>query len=248
MIVMGREFEDKSRGGVGEVVTLDAVLTAMGREYRADPDRAVRSQRFIKLLHRYIGTQLEQRLTDEAKARGICIRYEGTIMGSGKPKDVDIIVSDPDNGPLVLIGVRSQMSSIGKNVLTYWEGIKGEGASLQDRFPMSLHAYLYLHPLQSIKATREKESIDHRRYARMYAHITGRSGQQWYHIRNRFDEFAYMIVDYNASPPILRDDIVEEAVSKEEADLSVTTFVDRIVQKYNKREIFWNVFGAGGDH
>lgn len=228
--------------GVDGIESLESVLAAMGQEYRNDPVKAVRSQRFIKLLHAYIGSQLDKRLTKEARKRGIKVRYEGKIIGSGKAKDVDIIVSDPDNGPLVLIGVRSQMSSIGKNVLTYWEGIKGEGASLQDRFPMSLHAYLYLHPLNAIKEDRETESIDHKRYARMYAHITGRSGLQWFNIRNRFDEFAYMIVDYNLTPPALRDDIVEDAVSISEADLSVRTFVDRIVQKYNRRELFWNIF------
>lgn len=232
----------KTDSGAAGVDTLDSVLAAMGSEYRADPVAAVRSQRFIKLLHEYVGTQLEERLTDSAQKRGIQVRYEGKIIGSGKAKDVDIIVSDPDNGPLILIGVRSQMSSIGKNVLTYWEGIKGEGASLQDRFPMSLHAYLYLHPLKSIKEDKEDEPIDHMRYAKMYAHITGRSGQQWYDIRNRFDEFAYMVVDYNKEPPALRDDIVEKAVPKKEVDLSIRTFVDRIIRKYNKREIFWKIF------
>ena len=238
----------KADSGAEGVDSLESVLVAMGEEYRADPVKAVRSQRFIKLLHEYVGSQLESRLTKEAKRRGIKVKYEGKIIGSGKAKDVDIIVSDPDNGPLVLIGVRSQMSSIGKNVLTYWEGIKGEGSSLQDRFPMSLHAYLYLHPLNAIKEDKEDEVIDHKRYAKMYAHITGRSGQQWYDVRNRFDEFAYMVVDYNQDPPSLRDDIVVEAVPKSKADLSISTFVDRIVHKYNEREIFWDIFEDPGQN
>lgn len=44
------------------------------------------------------------------------------------PKDVDVAVMDPDNGPLMLVGVRSQMSSVGKNQPNDYEGIVGERA------------------------------------------------------------------------------------------------------------------------
>ena len=168
--------------------------------------------------------------------------YEGKILGSGKPKDVDVVVMDPDNGPLVLVGVRSQMSSVGKNVLTYYEGIRGECSSLQDRFPMSLHAYLYLHPLAAIKEGLEAEAIDHARYAKLYAHITGRAGLRWETINGIFDEFGYMIVDFAADPPELHDEIVRKAVPA--VDLSIATFVDRIVTKYSERDVFWDVFAA----
>ena len=171
--------------------------------------------------------------------------YEGKILGSGKPKDVDVVVMDPDNGPLVLVGVRSQMSSIGKNVLTYYEGIRGECSSLQDRFPMSLHAYLYLHPLMSIKQGREAEAINHARYAKLYAHITGRSGLRWETINGIFDEFGYMVVDFNADPPVLHDEIARDAVPS--VDLAVGSFVDRIVAKYIDRDVFWNVFEDGSN-
>ena len=43
--------------------------------------------------------------------------------------------------PLILIGVRSQMSSVGKNILTYTQDIMGEAVSLQDRFPMAVFGY-----------------------------------------------------------------------------------------------------------
>lgn len=146
-------------------LTLPEVLQQMGREYRADPQLAVRSQHFIKHLHRYIGTQLETRLTVFARKRGIEVQYEAKVLGSTKPKNVDVAVVDPENGPFVLIGVRSQMSSIGNDVLTYYEGIVGECISLQDRYPMSTHGYVYLHPLTSIKEGHEAKNIDHGRYA-----------------------------------------------------------------------------------
>lgn len=221
-------------------IGLADVLHQMGESYRADPVVAVRGQVFIQQLHRYLGSQLETRLTEFAVKRKIEVRYEAHILGSTKPKDVDVAVVDPENGPLALIGVRSQMSSIGKNVLTYYEGIVGECISLQERFPMSTHGYIYLHPLTAIKQGKESEHIDHARYARMYAAITGRTGPNYKTQRGVFDEFAYLVVDFEQSPPHLRDDIVRAAVPN--LDLSINTFIERIVATFNARMLFWDVF------
>lgn len=212
----------------------------MGVTYRADPMKAVRGQSFIKYLHRYIQSQLEARLTKFAVRRGINVVLEATVLGSTKPKDVDVSVIDPQCGPLVLIGLRSQMSSIGNNVLTYYEGIVGECISLQDRFPMSTHGYIYLHPLRSIKEGKEQEAIDHERYARMYAAVTGRAGPGYKTLRGIFDQFAYMVVDFGSTPPALRDDVVRAAVPG--LDLSVATVVDRVIATFNERTLFWEVF------
>lgn len=227
-------------GSLEDAIGLPKVLRDMGSTYRVNPVVAVRGQEFIKYLHKYVGSQLEARLTKYARRRKIQVKFEATVLGSTKPKDVDVAVIDPENGPLVLIGVRSQMSSVGKNVLTYYEGIVGECISLQDRFPMSTHAYIYLHPLTSIKEGKEREAIDHKRYARMYAAVTGRTGPSYKSLRGIFDQFAYMVVDFEQSPPKLHDDIVKAAVS--DIDMSVDTFVERVVQTFNSRLLFWDVF------
>lgn len=232
--------ESERAGELDQAVGLPRVLREMGETYRLDPNAAVRGQTFIKLLHQYIGSQLEARLTKFAVRRGIKVRYEATVLGSTKPKDVDVAVMDPDNGPLVLIGVRSQMSSVSKNVLTYYEGIVGECISLQDRFPMSTHGYVYLHPLTSIKQGLEHEVIDHRRYARMYEAVVGRTGAGYKSLRGIFDEFAYMVVDFTANPPSLHDDVVKAAVP--DVDMSISTFVGRVIDTFNSRTLFWDVF------
>lgn len=219
-------------------LTLEEVLREMGETYRKDPVAAVRGQIFITQLHRYIGSQLETRLTDFARKRGVRVVYEQTLLGSTKPKDVDVAVIDPANGPLILVGVRSQMSSIGKNVLMYYESIVGECISLQDRFPMSTHAYIYLHPLAPIKEDRP-EKVDHPRYARMYAAVTGRSGAQYKMLRGIFDEFAYMVVDFDKGPPVLRDDIVKAAVP--DINLDIGTLVDRVIATFKSRLLFWDI-------
>jgi len=234
--------ESERAGSPDDALGLSKVLRQMGDTYRAKPEVSVRNQTFIKHLHRYAGTQIEARLTKFAKRRGIRVQYEATVLGSTKPKDVDVAVMDPDNGPLVLIGVRSQMSSVGKNVLTYYEGIVGECISLQDRFPMSTHGYIYLHPRTSIKEGNQREAIDHGRYARMYAAVTGRSGPAYKSLRGIFDEFAYMVVDFEENPPRLRDDIVQAAVPVTDLDLSISTFINRLVDTFNARTLFWDVF------
>lgn len=215
-------------------------LVDMGGLYRADPVRAVRGQGFIKCLHRYLITEIDGRLTPLARRRGIHIKAEAKILGSHKPKDVDVAVIDPDNGPLMMIGVRSQMSSVGKNVLNYYEGIVGECISLQDRFPMSTIGYAYLMPLRPIMEGREAEVIDHARFAKMYAAITGRSGQDYKNVRGIYDQFAYLVVDFDQVPPEIRDDIVEGSVPR--CDLHIATFVDRMVETFQSRLLYMDVF------
>lgn len=215
-------------------------LVDMGDIYRADPVKAVRGQGFIRCLHTYLIAELDARLTPLARRRGICVKAEATILGSHKPKDVDVAIMDPDNGPLMLIGVRSQMSSVGKNVLTYYEGIVGECISLQDRFPMSTIGYAYLHPLRPIKEGKERELVDHPRYAKMYAAITGRSGQNYKNVRGVYDQFAYLVVDFDQVPPQIRDDIVQGSVPN--CDLQISTFVDRMIETFKGRLLFMDVF------
>lgn len=213
-------------------------LKAMREIYEANPLKAVRGQAFINVLHLYLGEQLTARISPEGKKRGLEVRMEPSILGSHKPKNVDVAVIDPDNGPLLLIGVRSQMSSIGKNALTYYEGIIGECISLQERFPMAVHGYVYLMPLTSIKPGKEAENIDHTRYARMYAAIHGRTGQDYKAIRGIYDQFAYMVVDFVPDPPTIHDDLVHVP----DADLRVETFVDRMVTTFIRREVFLDYF------
>ena len=220
--------------GIGDL------LGEMGDVYRADPMLAVRGQAFIKLLHGYVADQLEARLTRFSRRRGIKVVKEATILGSTKPKDEDVAVIDPENGPLVLVGVRSQMSSVGKNALNYYEMLVGECTSLEEWFPMTTHGYVYLHPLQSIKEGKEDETIDHTRYSRMYAAATGRDKRDYKTQRGRFDHFAYMVVDFDQSPPVVRDDIVQAAVPA--LDMTIDTFVDRLIATFKERLILWDVF------
>jgi hypothetical protein len=222
-------------------VDVEKTLREMQRVYRADPETAVRGQEFIRILHRVLAEDLRTVLSEEAVKRGgVTVKEEVTVFGSHKAKDVDVAVIEPNNGPLLLIGVRSQMSSVAKNALTYYEGIVGECISLQDRYPLAIHGYVYLHPLHPIKEGKEAESIDHGRYARLYESITGREGHLYKDIKGVFDQFAYMVVDFDANPPILRDDLVKASVPN--TDLQISTFVDRMIDTFKRRTLFIDIF------
>lgn len=211
-------------------------LGEMHDAYRTDPVAAVRGQRFIKVLHRHLSADFEARLTPQARRRGIHVVLEAKIFGSHKPKDVDVSVVDPTNGPLMMVGIRSQMSSVGKNALSYYEGIIGECISLQERFPLSTIGYVYLMPLRPIKEGSELEVVPHGRYAQMYRAITGRSGQDYSARRGVYDQFAYMVVDFASDPPELKDDLLHVAVP--DTDLSIGTFVERMVATFKERHVF----------
>lgn len=221
-------------------MTLDEALLEMKRIYSENPVVAVRGQAFIKILHDFLADQLDARLSAPARRRGIRVMREPMILGSHKPKNVDVAVIDPTNGPLLLVGVRSQMSSVSKNVLNYYEGIVGECISLQDRFPMAVTGYVYLMPLRAIKVGAESQAIDHQRYARMYAQITGRGGQDYKSVRGVYDHFAYMVVDFNEDQPVLLDDLVTAAAPN--AQLRVGDFVDRMIATFSERHLFLSVF------
>ena len=214
---------------------LDDCLRRMKETYEADPVHAVRSQEFIRLLHSWIADELRQRLHPKAERAGIEVKEEAKIYGSHKSKDVDIAVIHPMNGPLAIIGVRSQMSSIGKNVLTYYQDIVGECISLQDRFPLATYGYAYLHPLED----RDGVTPDHVRFARMYQAISGREGRNYREIKGCYDHFAYLVVDFDRYQPIVRDEIMSPHL---ELDLSIHTLVDRCIKTFNDRNIWMDIF------
>ena len=220
-------------------MNIAAMLLEMHKVYAKDPDIAVRGQAFIKILHGVLSADLTARLTKNSLRRGVAVTEEATIFGSHKPKDVDVSVIDPSNGPLMMVGVRSQMSSVAKNALTYYEDIIGECISLQDRFPMAVIGYVYLMPVRPIKAGKEHETINHSRYSQLYDAITGREGQAYKDIRGVFDQFAYMIVDFAGNPPTLRDDLLSPVIDH---DLKISSFVDRMIQTFKRRHLFLDIF------
>ncbi|MCI9890164.1 hypothetical protein JT358_17185 [Micrococcales bacterium 31B] len=221
---------------------LASTLAEMNRIFKVDPEAAVRSQEFIQTFHNFIAEDLRAFLTKKAVRAGVKVVEEARIFGSFKSKDVDVAVVHPTNGPLILLGVRSQMSSVGKNVLTYYQDIVGEAISLQERFPMCTTGYAYLHPLEVIPWQKKdgkwtkSEQPNHSRYSRMYAGIGDRDDRLYKHQTGAYDEFAYAVVDFQSDPIRVRDDIVQRAVN--DLDMSIRTFVPRLIETFHSRNLW----------
>ena len=218
---------------------LGIYLSKMKHIFMTDPTKAIRGQNFIKTLHVFLENELRSRLSKAAVKRGVQVGGEITVLGSYKTKDVDVAVYDPKSGPLVLVGVRSQMSSIGKNVLTYYQDIAGEAVSLQERFPLTTLGYVYLHPLRDMVSD-TVQMTNYQRWSALYASISGRDDRLYKHIRGMYDQFSYMLVDFDKDTPEVRDDLIREAVP--DMDLSIRTFVDRIVETTKRRMIWYDLF------
>ncbi len=232
-----------------DINKLVTCLTNMKATYLADPTAAVRSSTFIYQLHKYcveeldksIGSDMVQRiaLSDMKQPIGqphypnvpidpqkYQLMQEVTLFGSHKNKDEDIVLTHFANGPQIAIGVRSQMSSVGKNIENYYEGIIGECISLHDRFPMATLGYVYLLPKNPIKPGLT-EQIDLDRAESLFRKITERN--DWHSPNDRYEHFAFLKVDFSTDPPTIIPTVPE---------LSIETFFDKLVETHNERNLF----------
>jgi hypothetical protein len=194
----------------------------MKKVYLHNPLRSVRSQSFITPLHDFCVDELCNLGLRNNKCQ---ILKEATIYGSHKPKNVDVAVVETINGPQIIIGIRSQMSSISKNILTYYEEIIGDCISLHDRFPMAVLAYIYLLPTRAIMAKEKSEKVDLERAERLYERITCRT--DWRDPKDKYEHFAFLKVDFDQDPPIL---LPTSAV------LTIDDFFEKIIVSYNNRK------------
>lgn len=224
-------------------------LKNMKATYLEDPNAAVRGQTFISLLHEYcveelcvaIGEEKVQRieLTQMKQPSGrphypnvridpqkYQLMREITLFGSHKNKDEDIALTHFANGPQIAIGIRSQMSSVSKNLENYYEGIIGECISLHDRFPMTILGYVYLLPKNPIKPDRNEE-IDLDRAESLFLKITERN--DWHGPHDRYEHFAFLKVDFSTDPP---------RVIPSTEKLSIEHFFDKLVATHNDRNLF----------
>ncbi len=232
-----------------DIMKLTKCLAKMKTTYLANPTAAVRGSAFIYQLHRFcvdelynaIGGDKVQKiaLSDMKLPTGkphypnvaidpqkFQLMQEVTLFGSHKNKDEDIALTHYANGPLIAIGVRSQMSSVGKNIENYYEGIIGECISLHDRFPMATLGYVYLLPKNPIKPGLVEE-IDLDSAESLFQKITNRV--DWHGPNDRYEHFAFLKVDFSTDPPTMIPSIPE---------LSIETFFDRLISTYNDRNLF----------
>jgi hypothetical protein len=220
----------------------------MKQQYLSNPPGAVRDQSFINFLHDYCVEEIQQAAINsdierlksansitipprannfiyEVDLKGdLLIVKEATLFGSHKPKNVDVSVIDLINGPQIIVGIRSQMSSVAKNILTYYEEIIGDCISLHDRFPMAVISYIYLLPKHPIKGDMT-ENVNLDRSEDLFLRITGR--EDWRDTKDKYEHFAFLKVDFDKDPPELLD--TAEL-------LKIDDFFDKIIATYSNRK------------
>ena len=232
-----------------DISKLITCLEAMKAAYLDNPTSSVRGSTFIYHLHKYCVDQLYDAIGPEKVQRidlaemkqptgkphypitpidpkKYQLMQEVTLFGSHKNKDEDIALTHFANGPQIAIGVRSQMSSVGKNIENYYEGIIGECISLHDRFPMTTLGYVYLLPKNPIKPGLV-EQIDLDRAEALFQKITER--KDWHNPNDRYEHFAFLKVDFSTDPP---------TIIPSSPMLSIDTFFDKLVATHNSRNLF----------
>lgn len=232
-----------------DIPKLIRCLSSMKETYLNDPTGAVRGSTFIQQLHDYcmdelydaIGSSKIQQfpLADMKKPAGqphypkkqidpkkYQLMQEATLFGSHKNKDEDICLTHFSNGPQIAIGLRSQMSSVAKNIENYYEGIIGECISLHDRFPMATLGYVYLLPKNPIKPGLS-EDVDLDKAESLFLKITNRN--DWHGPSDKYEHFAFLKVDFSTDPP---------TILPTHPDLNIETFFDKLIKTHNDRNIF----------
>lgn len=208
-------------------------LVEMKRIYEEDPKKAVRSQKMINKLHEFSVRELKRLGISERK---VAIKLEGKIFGSHKPKDVDVAVIHPEAGPLIVVSVRSQMSSIDKNFLGYYEGIIGDVISLHDKYPDLVVGELYMLPKETIitgqDGRRRVEPHDLRKKEQLFKRITNRkSGSER---TDKYEHLAFLAVDFVKDPPEVLD------IPKDET-MRIEDFYDKLLATYQERNPFLDI-------
>lgn len=216
----------------------------------------IRSKEFIGHLHDFTKEELRR-----CGIKDSYIYEDKRIVGHSKPKEQDILVQTPQDGkrnhstgPPLVINIRSQLSSIGKNYDTLFERVMAEATNLHGRFPALVSGYIYLLPTMgyNTKASGEQgrpcrtEKYDLEKYLFSFHTIAKREkpgDEIWKH-----EEVCLLVVDFERDPPKILDtteDFLEGGRISQEfseiikiEDLSIKNFFDELLKKLRKRYYF----------
>lgn len=221
------KIKKTKRGKIFDNSTLRGVLTDMHELYEKNPEKAVKSQAFIKKLHNYCVSELKRIGISEKKVK---IETEIPIFGTHKKKIVDIVVFHPTAGPLIAISVRSQMSSINKNKFNNYEGLIGDVISLHERYPSLVVGNLFLLPKKSY-LNNEIPPFDE--YEKLFKKISFRQDDK--DRLDKYEHIALLVVDFDKDPPEVVGDIPKNK------DLRIERFFEKLLETYKERNPFLEI-------
>ncbi len=160
----------------------------------------VRKQTVIRLLHTYLVNKLKEKtgfkLKEDCKDKDmVFIDTEVKIPGFHKVKNVDIAVVHKRAGPLMLISVKSLMSSITNNFTNDYESAIGDAISMHERYPYLIYAYVIIMPTE-VLIRDETFNLDY--YEGFLRKINNRIGEE--DKDKKYERVSMVIGDFKANP------------------------------------------------
>ena len=193
----------------------------------ANPTRAVRSKSFITEFQNYCANELRSR---NLEMNGFQILTEKKIsVGRGRV-EADIGIFDEHGDPRLIVDVRSQMSSLGKNFNNYIRMKASEVESIHERYPQCAVGLIYIHPTDNLKTNHPINPIGSFNYvnaARQLASLAGRTSTT--QAASIYEHVAYCVIDFNSIPPQL------SATIPTEPDLRFEDFFEKICETLQSR-------------
>lgn len=236
------------------------------RTKREWADDKVKSQRWINQAHNAVKQQL---IDCGAPVDRICPElqsYDGmptvgrelSVPGFMKDKNVDVAVAPSKPGDFdasIVVAVRSQWMSVGKNVNSNLETFVGEATNMHLAFPGMVLGQLMILPVYENKIADETGAqatttpVNIAKFIRTYGRMAGRQSA---HDREFLYEEASLLIVDNSGPvaaPITSLDQLRESTTagssarkaldqlsdEEFARVSCTGMVDRLVTRFHER-------------
>ncbi len=190
--------------------------------YAADPTHAVRSKSFITLFQNYCAEELRSR---GIESNGLHIKIEQKITVTGRGKvEADVGVFNEAREPVLIVDVRSQMSSLGKNFNNYIRMKAGEVESLHDVYPNCIVGLVYIHPAEDVptkKPVNPIGSFNYKNAAMQLSSLIVSAGTA--QKLSKYQHVSYCVIDFNNDPPQLSKHIPSET------ELRLEHFFDDLV-------------------
>ncbi|WP_100065020.1 restriction endonuclease [Miniphocaeibacter massiliensis] len=246
---------------------------------------AIRSSTLINLIHDAVKEQLIKHKVDPdlVYPRLYETKPEIKVAGFLKQKNQDITVLPRNHekkpvkidwGPLnfegitdeygmeyssnmLIINVRSQMSSVAKNSDTLFERTFAESLNLHLRYPKVVLGEVYLIPTHEydeelIKENRigfKKERINLEKYISFFTAMNNRTLSDGSNEKYRYERVALLIVDFNKEVPKLyssteelkKDNLLKKDFDLEYSELNFENFSKDILSIYGERYKLENI-------
>ena len=199
---------------------LTSTLIRMRDIFVADPTYAVRSKKFISEFQNYCAYELRSR---KLEANGSQIKVEHSIYVGRGPVEADVAIIDTKGQPILIVDVRSQMTSIGKNFNNYIRMKAGEVESIHAKYPRCVVGLVYVHPAGDLHTLKPVGPVGVFNYAKAAVQLASLDGRiSLTDFASTYEHVAYCVIDFNANPPKLSSTVPMQK------ELQLENFFDKV--------------------